>query len=40
MIVKEFTLSVADSKKFCAIERSIVTMFDAIVAIPTASLVI
>jgi hypothetical protein len=40
IIVKEFTLSVADNKKFCAIERSTVTTFDAIESVSTASLTI
>ena len=38
MIVKEFTLSVAESKKFCALERSTVTTFAAIESVSTASL--
>ena len=36
--MKEFTFAVADNKKFCAIERSTVTTFDAIESVSTASL--
>ena len=40
MIVKEFTSAVADNKKFCDFERSIVTTFDAIESVSTTSLTI
>ena len=36
--MKEFTFAVADNKKFCAIERSTVTIFAEIESVWTASL--